>query len=234
MNANSIRAVVSVLSLSVVLTTLGADENSAPESATFKSGKVLVPKAGKAVESTVDVVFDGDIVIKTNGVFAVKKGKNRRMLEGQTIDAQGMMTSPDGSVTPVFDHLALKVGRVQIVQDGESKPLQREYALPDGARVSPDGSVRGRDGRLQRLLDGQLLRLDGSVVAATDTISMTAGKVIMFKDGGRVEVKRGQVIAMSDGTRVSGDGTVVRPGGAKVTLKEGDTLKIPGVLAPRR
>ena len=234
MNANSIRSGVLLLWLCLGLPAMGAEDNQAPESATFKGVKVLVPKAGQMVAATRDVSFPGEILIKTNGVFTVNKGKSRQLREGQTIDAQGMLTSPDGSVVPVFDHLVLKKGRVQIVKDGESKALPGEFALPDGARVSPDGSLRGRDGRLQRMLDGQLLRLDGSTVAVTDTISYAGGKVILFKDGGRVELRRGQVIAMSDGTRVSGDGTIVRPGGTKVTLKEGETIKIPGVIAPRR
>jgi predicted RecA/RadA family phage recombinase len=223
-----------VLCLCLRLPAVGAEDQPAPESATFKDNKVLIPKDGKLAAATKDVSFPGEIVIKTNGIFTVNKGKSRQLREGQTIDAQGMLTSPDGSVVPVFDHLVLKGGRVQISQDGESKPLTREFALPDGARVSPDGSLRGRDGRLQRMLDGQLMRLDGSTVAVTDTVSLKGGKVVLFKDGGHVELRRGQVMAMSDRTRVNGDGTVIRPDGTKVILKEGDTLKIPGVAAPRR
>jgi hypothetical protein len=149
------------------------------------------------------------------------------------IDAQGMLTSPDGSVVPVFDHITLRRGRVQIVTDGEIKLLSGEHALPDGAKVLADGTIRRR-GALQRLLDGQLLKLDGSAVAVTDTISMTGGKVVLFKDGGRVDVRRGQVIMMSEGTKVNGDGTVIRPDGNRVILKEGDTLKIQGVASARR
>ena len=233
MNAKSIRTGALLLWLCSALSTLGADENQAPESATFKGSKVLVAQGGKSVVAIKDVSFLGDIVIKTNGAFKVSQGKVRQMREGQTIDEQGMLTSPDGSVVPVFDHLTLKRGRVQVVKDGESKALAGEYALPDGARISPDGRIRAPDGRLQRLLDGQLLKLDGSAVEVTDTISLKGGKVELFKDGGRVEVKRGQFIAMSDGTRVGGDGSVVRPDGSKLNLKEGDTIKIPGVLSPR-
>jgi hypothetical protein len=145
-----------------------------------------------------------------------------------------MLSSPDGSVVPVFDHIVRRAGHVQISTDGEARPLTEEYRLPDGGKVLADGSLRGSDGRLQRLLDGQLLRLDGSAVASTDTVSMTGGKVVLFKDGGRVELRRGQVMAMSDGTRITGDGAVTKPDGSKVTLKEGETLKIPGVVAPRR
>ena len=63
---------------------------------------------------------------------------------------------------------------------------------------------------------------------------MTGGKVVLYKDGGKVDVRRGQVIAMADGTKVNGDGTVIRPDGTRAVLKEGDTLKIPGVVSSRR
>lgn len=232
MNVKSIRTGVMALWLGCSLAAVGAEK--APESATFKAGKVMIPEAGKEVAATKDVMFPQDIVIKTNGAFKVANGKARQMREGQTIDAQGMLSSPDGSVVPVYDHLTLKSGRVQVVKDGEGKVLTAEYALPDGARISADGSIRGRDGRLHRLLDGQLLKLDGTPVGVTDTISLTSGKVVLFKDGGRVELRRGQVMAMSDGTKVNGDGSVVRPNGTKVTLKEGDTIKIPGVLSAQR
>jgi hypothetical protein len=215
------------------LTTIAA-EQPVVDRVTFKSGKVLAPVEGKLTETTTDVSLANSVVVKTNGVFTVGKGKARQLREGQTIDAQGMLTSPDGSVVPVFDHIVRRGGQVQISTDGEAKPLTGEYRLPDGSKVLADGSLRTADGRLQRLLDGQLLKLDGSAVASTDTISMTGGKVVLFKDGGRVELRRGQLMVMSDGTRVTGDGAVAKPDGTKVTLKEGDTLKVPGVIAPRR
>ena len=210
-----------------------ASETSTPaERVTFKAGKVMASTGSALVETTNSVTLPYDVTVMTNGVFTVGKGKSRQMREGQVIDAQGMLTSPDGSVVPVFDHITLRKGRVQIVTDGESKILSGEYALPGGAKVLADGSIR-RGGSMQRLLDGQLLKLDGSTVAVTDTISMTGGKVVLFKDGGKMDVRRGQVIAMSDGTKVSGDGTVIRPDGTRTVLKEGDTLKIPGVSSKR-
>jgi len=234
MNVTSIQTGALLLWLSFGLSVSAVEDNQPPESATFKSAKVLVAAGGKSVEATKDVSFPGEILIKTNGAFKVANGKVRQMREGQTIDAQGMLSSPDGSVVPVFNHITLRKGVVVVVMDGDSKALAGEYAFPDGARISPDGTIRGPSGRLQRLLDGQLLKLDGTAVGVTDTISLNAGKVVLFKDGGRVELKRGQIMMMSDGTRVNGDGSVVRSDGTKVTLKEGDTIKIPGVVSVRR
>lgn len=228
-----------VLSCFVLLTSLSplaatAGEQPPVDRVTFKGGKVLAPLDGKLAETTADVSLPNSVLVKTNGVFTVGKGRARQLREGQTIDAQGMLTSPDGSVVPVFDHIVRRAGQVQISTDGETRPLTGEHRLPDGGKVLADGSLRTADGRLQRLLDGQLLRLDGSAVATTDTISMAGGKVVLFKDGGRVELRRGQTMAMSDGTRVTGDGAVTKPDGSRLTLKEGDTVKVPGVVSPRR
>jgi len=234
MKSEWIRVGIVALCLSVGLTAVGAEIVTKAESATFKKGRVLYPDQGTQVEATNDLSVASDVIIHTNGVFNVKKGKDRQMLEGQIIDAQGMMTSPDGSVVPVVDHLVVKGGRVQLVKDGDGSPLAGEYALPDGSRISPDGSIKGRDGRLRRMLDGQLLKLDGSAIPVTDTVSLKGGKVVLYKDGANMELRRGQFMAMSDGSRVGGDGTVVRPNGTKVTLKEGEILKLPGVIPPSK
>ena len=74
MNVKSVRTGVLLLSLCSGLSALAADDNRAPESATFKAGKVLVPQGGKSVEATKDVSFPGDIMIKTNGAFKVSNG----------------------------------------------------------------------------------------------------------------------------------------------------------------
>lgn len=203
------------------------------ESVAFKDGKVMIPQDGKTVETTNDVTLPGGIYVATNGVFTLNKGKERQLMEGQSIDSSGMITGADGSVAPVADHLVLKGGRLKLVKDGAATSVS-DFALPDGSRVSGDGTIHGRDGRIRRLLDGQLLTLDGKAAPTTDTISLRNGKVVLFKDGGTVELRKGQTMAMSDGTKVTGDGLITKPDGSKSTIKEGETVKLSGVVAPRR
>jgi hypothetical protein len=234
MKNNWIRVGVVALQLCLGLTIAWSEEAvTKVNNVTFQKGKVLYPDQGNMVEATNDLSVATDVLVHTNGVFTVKKGKDRQLQEGQTIDASGMLTSPDGSVVPVVDHLIVKGGRVLLVRDGKGAPLSGEFALPDGSRVTPSGSIKGSDGRLRRMLDGQLLKPDGSSVPVTDTVSLKDGKVVLYKDGGHVELRRGQIMAMSDGTRVNGDGTVMRPDGTKTVLKEGELIKLPGVIAPR-
>ena len=207
---------------------------AADQSVIFLDGKVWTIDGVQKVEATNEIVFPGDLKIKTNGVFTVKGGKERQLKQEQILAPDGMLTSPDGTVVPVQDHLAMVNGRMQLVKDGDATPLAAEYRLPDGSRVKPGGEIIQPNGAVRRMLDGQTTRLDGTSIPATDTASLQNGKVTLFKDGGRVVLRRDQVMAMSDGTRVSGDGKVVRPDGRTEMLKEGQILKLPGVVSPKK
>jgi hypothetical protein len=81
---------------------------------------------------------------------------------------------------------------------------------------------------VRRLLDGQIIKVDETSVEATDTARLEKGKVILFKDGGRIELRPGQVMAMSDGSRIDASGQVVRKDGARIRLKEGELYKFAG------
>jgi hypothetical protein len=194
----------------------------------FHEGKLLAATGGKLVEPDVEIVFPGEIKIATNATFTVQGGKARRFKEGQSLDRAGLLQNADGSLEPVVDHLTLRKGRAELVKDGERSPLTQDYVFPDGSKVSPDGTIRGRDGRLSRLLDGQIRKLDGDALAATDTVSLLKGKVVLFKDGSRMELRPGQTITMSDGTKVFSDGALLKFDGSRLKLAEGQTLRLDG------
>jgi hypothetical protein len=124
-------------------------------------------------------------------------------------------------------------GTLNLIKDGEAQRVSSEYKLGDGSIIQPDGTVRGSDRRLRRLLDGQIFKLDGSTLETTDTVTRIKGEIVLQKDGGRFTLRPTQVIAMSDGTKVSGDGTVTMPDGSRVSLKEGEILRIEGVKGAR-
>jgi Domain of unknown function (DUF6799) len=210
------------------------ENQAADQSVIFLDGKVWTVSGVEKVEATNEIVFPGDIKINTNGVFRVKGGKERQLKREQVLASDGMLTSPDGTVVPVQDHLAMLKSRVQLVKDGEASPLVSEYRLPDGSRVQPGGEIILPNGTIRRMLDGQISKLDGIAIPVTDTASLQDGKVTLFKDGGQIVLRRDQVMMMSDGTRVSGDGRVVRPDGRTEMLKEGEILKLQGVVSPKK
>ncbi len=199
-----------------------------------KDGKVLAISNGNAAPFHKPVVFPGEVLVNTNGQFTVQKGKIRELKEGQTLTADGVLHNPDGSVAPVIDHITVRGGRVFIVKDGEPTPLVQNFPLADGSVISPaDATIRGH-GKIRRLLDGHLLKLDGTPLKAQDTVGMQKGKVFVFKDGTRLELQPAQIMVMSDGTRVHGNGTVIAPDGKTRNLKEGDTLLVEGPTLSQR
>src|SRR5262245_34294000 len=138
MNNNSIRALALGLGLWLSGNVNAEEPPEKVATVTFRQGKVQVPKDGKLIETTNTVQVAALALVQTNGLFTVNQGKERQLTEGQTIDSSGMLTSPDGSVVPIVDHLFVKGGRIQIVKDGTASPLVGEFPLPDGSKVTAD------------------------------------------------------------------------------------------------
>ena len=220
------------VTLAPIATSLAADETKA-ESVLFKGNRIAARADGKEFQPTNSVVLANDVKVATNGIFTVAASKKRQLREGQGIYATGMLASPDGTLVPVFDHLVMLNGMLNFVKDGESQVISRDYKLADGSIIGADGTVHGANGRLRRLLDGQIFKLDGSALETTDTVTRIKGEIVLQKDGGKVTLRPTQTIMMSDGTKVSGDGTVTRPDGSKVTIKEGEILRVEGVKGAR-
>jgi hypothetical protein len=206
-----------------------ADPSPSVDRVVFREGKVFGVSTGKTAVLEGDVTLPNAITVSTNGTFTVGKGKARLFKEGDTLNSDGTLTGSDGTLVPVFDHIAMKNGKSVLVKDGVSSPLATELALGNGARISPDGTLTGADGRRTKLLDGQIQRLDGQAIAATDTATLIKGKVVLQKDGSRIELRPAQSMIMSDGTKVFGDGTVIKKDGTKVTLVEGQVFTVEGV-----
>ena len=220
--------------LGLALQSVRAADPAAVKSVQFKNGAVLVSlESGDTQTATNEITLPQSIKVMTNGAFTVNSGKKRNLRDGQILGADGNLTSPDGTVEPVADHVVLKGGRLRLVKDGESMPATGEVRLGDGSRIRPDGTITGADGRIRRMLDGQICKFSGESISTTDTVTVKDGKVILQKDGGRVTLKQGQTIMMSDGTKVSADGTILRADGTRSKVGEGEILKLPGVL-PRK
>ena len=93
-----------------------------------------------------------------------------------------------------------------------------------------DGTLRTPDRKMKRLIDGEIIKLDGREIASKDSVSLQGGKVVVQKDGGVVKLNPNQTLMMNDGTKVFADGTIQKSDGSKVTLTEGQILAIEGVV----
>ena len=208
-------------------------ENNKVQSVFVQKGVLLSIVDGKSVELTNEIKFPKEIIISTNGTFTVAGSKERSLGEGQVLTPDGMLTSPDGSIMPVEDHLTAQGGRVFLVKDGETQPLAGMFTLKNGTRVYPDGKMVTSQNLIKRFLDGQIIRLSETAIEATDTAQLDHGKVVLFKDGGRIELRPGQIMTMSDGSRVNANGTVTWKNGSTEMLKEGELFKFPGAGSTR-
>lgn len=194
-----------------------------------KEGKIWVVADGGTSEISSEIKMPHEVLVTTNGVFTVNKGKERKLLEGQRINADGSLMSSDGSIRPVYDHIAVKGSKVFVVRDGEASLLSAPMNLPNGAVLNADSTMIKPGGMQVRLVDGQLFKLDGTPIPAKDTISLQSGKVVLQRDGSLMTLLPIQVTEMSDGTRVTGTGMVTHRDGRKVQLTEGQIITVNGV-----
>src|SRR5215204_1219911 len=89
-----------LLSMAWSVASSGAEkaDSDTVKSVTIKRGILIATIDDLPVEATNEITFPKNIVIGTNGMFKVGGGKERPLAEGQVLDRDGMLTSPDGSV----------------------------------------------------------------------------------------------------------------------------------------
>jgi hypothetical protein len=133
---------------------------------------------------------------------------------------------------PVCDHIAMIGATVTVFRDGEGEPITDTLVLPDGTCINRDGTYARRYGRSSRLVDGQLLTLQGAPMSGLDTISFRDGRVVVYKAGSLIPLQSPIVImGMYDGTRVRGDGFITFRDGTTTQMTEGQIVTVPGVRA---
>jgi hypothetical protein len=206
---------------------------SSVQRVTAQDRKLLVSTGGQFTVTTNLVKLPFDIVVSTNLTYRVGEGKDRPLKDGQVLNADGTLLNPDGTTHPVYDHVTMNRNRILVMRDGDYSPLTGPLKLGDGSQISPDNYLRKPTGERFRLLDGQVFRLSGAAVAGKDTISLVNGQVVVQKDGSSFKVPHGSTLMMNDGTKVFGEGYALKRDGSRVTLVEGQTLTVEGVVVRR-
>ncbi len=211
-----------------------AEAPQAVDSVRMKDDRVWTGPLDQLAQTLQDVSVAKVVIVKTNGVFTVAGGTERKLLEGQCIQSDGNLVSPDGSIQPVFDHIVVKAGRAVLVKDGVATRLSQLYTLGNGAQALPDGYLVQPGGRRVRLLDGQLVKTDGTSFPVKDTAVMRQGQVTVQKDGSLLRIPANSSMMMNDGTRIHGDGRVVSRDGKVTYLQENQVLQLEGVVVRNR
>ena len=212
---------------------LHAQPGSSMDGVTVINNKVYSLRDGASEILTDNLRFPFDVEVTTNGTFTVAQGKDRKLMEGQVLRSDGWLLNPDGSMQPVFDHVAMQNAHVIVVRDGEATTLTQPMRFPNNLYIAPDGTCSYPDGSPSRLADGQLFRLDGTAIPAKDAVTLKKGRVIVQKDGTLIHLSAMQIMGMNDGTRVYGSGMIQKHDGATFQLREGQTILVAGPVIKR-
>lgn len=220
---------VGFLSLTACLV-FAQEQPPAPEydSVIVKDGLVYGVLSGQETALTNEVKLTATITVATNATYKVSGGADRTLKPGQVLGKDGRLTDTDGSLMPVEDHVTKRGNQLMLVKDGVAGPLTSPVTLGDGSVVTPDGQLQ-KDGRRKFIVEGQIIQLSGEKIEAVDTATIVNGQVTVQLNGQSINVAPNRSITMNDGTRVYGDGRVVKFRGGETRLKEGEIMRIEGV-----
>src|ERR1051325_9564660 len=123
------------------------------ENFVFKDGKVWVVNERDTVPLEADVELPGSILVSTNGTFTVGTHSPRAFAEGQSLGEDGMLTSPNGRLEPVIDHVALDAGKTLFSVNGESASVG-EIQLGTDKRLTWQRELIGGERGWMRVIDG--------------------------------------------------------------------------------
>jgi len=226
------RLLVTALGLLTLATGLVLAQEQAPapeyDSVIVKEGLVYGVLAGQQTVLTNEVKLTPTITVGTNATYKVSGGADRTLKPGQVLGKDGRLTDTDGSLMPVEDHITKRGNQLMLVKDGVATPLTAPVPLGDGSVVTPDGQVQ-KDGRRKFIVEGQIIQLSGEKIEAVDTVTIVNGQVTVQLNGQSINVAANRSITMNDGTRVYGDGRIVKFRGPESRLKEGEIVRIEGV-----
>jgi hypothetical protein len=117
---------------------------------------------------------------------------------------------------------------------GDWAALAVKMTMPGGIEVFTNGTFRVNEGKERRLNEGQILRADGfllnpdgSILPVHDHIAMSAGKVMVYKDGEGTALAA--ALTLPDGSVINPDGTYTRPNARFARLVDGQLLTPEGV-----
>ena len=196
----------------------------------FTGGKAMAVVGSEPLELKTNVVFLGYINVGTNGMYVVNEGKDRKFQEGQVINREGWLINTDGTIMPVRDHVVIRAGRLWVFKDGTGVPASENIKLGNGVVLAPDATMPTQQaGIRKKIFDGQMFLLDGTSLPAKDTILLKGGTVYVQKDGSLLPIISPRYMLMSDGTKVFGDGYIIRFNGTKEPLVEGNILFLDGM-----
>jgi hypothetical protein len=63
------------------------------------------------------------------------------------------------------DGIMMKDGKMMMMKNGMSSPMDKEMTLANGTKVMPSGDVMMKDGKKMMMKEGMMMGMDGNVTA---------------------------------------------------------------------
>jgi hypothetical protein len=140
----------------------------------------------------------------------------------------GFWLGQDGTLIYFKPHYLLKARTLLMVKSGLFDRVGRDVTFRNGSVLRTDGTLLTAYQRVIRLQDGQMLGLNGEAIPALDHVMMVDGRLVLQKDGSIIPLPPVSLIGMSEGTRVTGTGIIIKPNGEQITLADGQRLTLEG------
>lgn len=142
----------------------------------------------------------------------------------QYILAAGLLAAITPLAAADKDGVVMKDGKLMSHKDGENTEAMADVTLKDGTKVTRAGDVTSADGTTWKLQEGDRIADDGTFQAhvITDGVVKKDGKLMTVRAGEKAELT--SETALSDGTKVATDGTVISKEGKKWNLKDNDAI----------
>lgn len=178
-----------------------------------------------------EMTLDDGTKVSPDGTVMTKDGKTLALKEGEKL-------SMDGKITPnpaMEDHIMSMGGKMWVRKNGKFSAMEKDTSLPDGTKVTMDGTIVLANGRSLKTGDGDFVLMTGEVVQASkkmDHVIIKNGALMVVKNGRSSKAEKS--ITLSDGTVVTKDGSATSPDGSTFSLQEGDMILMDGNVMQSR
>jgi hypothetical protein len=220
-----------LLLLSIVLIAFqgwAQDLKTLKDAVLMKDGKLMtVTKDGQVIPAEGDTELGNGVVVMKTGDYKLPSGAKMKLKNGEILTKKGDLMVLMDAVAKM-DGVMMKDGKMMTVKDGNLTSLDSDLELASGDKVSADGNVTHKDGSTLMLREGEMINSDGSMMRRRDELmtmdgaTMRNGKA-MRNDGVKL-VPLDKDMVLSNGSKISPDGTVTMKDGSKIALKDGETM----------
>jgi hypothetical protein len=195
---------------------------------TLRDGQAYVVLNNKSTLLEHPLSLTPELTVLTNGVITISGDTPERLTENRRVSLDGFWLGQDGTFIFFKPHYLMKARMLLFVKSGLFTRVDQDVTFRNGSILRTDGTILTADQRIIRLQDGQMLGLNGDPIPALDHIMIVDGRLVLQKDGSIIPLPEVSLIGMSEGTRLTGTGMIIKPNGDQVALSDGQRLTLAG------